>query len=908
MVLQAGLAALLTRLGSGTDIPIGSVVAGRDEAAEDLVGFFANTVVLRTDTSGDPEFGELLRRVREHDLAAFAHADLPFEHVVDAVRPHRSLAAHPVFQVALALQNNHPGTVALAGLECAAHPVTLPVAKFDLSVEFTERPGTGGLDGVLEFATDLFDHETARALTERYARVLEAVCADPGTRVGELDVLTPAERHALLRDWNDTATELCPRTLAELFTDEVRAHPDAVAVVFDDTDGRAGRPVRLTYAELDARVGRLAAVLAERGAGPEDFVALALPKSVEMVVAILATARTGAAYLPVDPNYPRERIEYMLGDAAPALVLATTATAAALPEGHPVLVLDEPGTTALLDAAVPVADRPVSPDRAAYLIYTSGSTGRPKGVVVSHRGFASVRQECARAFGTGPGARVLQFASPSFDAAFLEVLMGVLSGSALVLAPADHLLPGDSLVRLLTRQRITHAIIPPVALSALTPHADLLPGGMLMVAGEASSPELVGRWSAGRHLVNGYGPTESTVMASHSAPLRGAQTPPIGTPITDTRVHVLDERLRPVPPGVLGELYIAGAGLARGYLRRPALTAQRFVADPYGPPGSRLYRTGDLARWTRHGELEFAGRVDDQVKIRGFRVELGEVEAVTEAHPAVAAAAVTVREDRPGRPFLAAYVLAEPGTRIDAAALREHAESALPEHMVPAAFVALDEFPTTPNGKLDRAALPAPQFGGGPVTAARTDAESTLCALVADVLGLDEVGIDDGFFDLGGDSIVSIQLVSRARRAGLVFTARDVFEHRTVRALAAAARREAPESTEAASEPGTGEVPATPVLRWLAGRGGITTAFHQSMVLLTPAGAERDVLRRALATLLDHHDMLRARLRPGAEPVLEVPGPGTVDADRCLRRVDVTGAGAPAFSNSSSLAISAYWW
>ncbi|WP_169732910.1 non-ribosomal peptide synthetase [Haloechinothrix halophila] len=888
MVLQAGLAALLTRLGAGTDIPIGTVVAGRDESVDDLVGYFANTVVLRTDTSGNPGFTELLARVRDIDLAAFAHADLPFERVVDAAQPDRSLAANPLFQVALGLHTDTADLFHLPGLECEPYPLSLPVAKFDLTIELAQHDD--GFAGVLEFATDLFDRDTAVKISERYVRLLDAVAADASARIGSVELLSAAEMHSVLQHWNDTSVELPATTMPEMFTERVVATPDAVAVVFDPSDGCSGDLVEeLTYAELDDRAGRLAGALRECGVGPERFVAVAMPKSAELIVALVAIAKSGAGYLPVDPAYPPQRIAYMLSDTDPALVVTTAAIAESLPEGCPTLVLDDPGTLADITSREPQPAVKPRPEHPAYLIYTSGSTGKPKGVVVTHSGLPSLREQCVSVLGLGHGARVLQFASPSFDAAFLELLMGVLCGSTLVIAPAEHLLPGDTLTRLLTRQKVTHAIIPPVALAALPSNDAILPGGMLMVAGEATQAELVGRWSRGRRMINGYGPTESTVMASHSEPLSGSATPPIGKPIVNTKLYVLDERLQPVPPGVLGELYIAGAGLARGYLNRPALTAERFVADPFGRAGSRVYRTGDLARWTADGELEFAGRADDQVKIRGFRIEPAEVEAVVADHRDVSAATVVVREDRPGVRQLVAYVIPEPGAALDLAAVRAHASRELPDYLVPAAIVPLAEFPMTPNKKLDRAALPAPEFGGSGVVAAAEDGvERALQTVFGEVLGVAGIGVDESFFELGGDSIIAIQLVARARKEGLLFTAREVFEHRTVRALAAVAERVHEEKLPSA-EVATGDVPATPVMRWLAERGGLDSGFHQSMLLSTPPGTRLPVLQRALGTLIGHHDMLRARLRRHPELVLNVPDHATVTVDSCLRRIDVAG-------------------
>ncbi|MGW7357566.1 amino acid adenylation domain-containing protein [Streptomyces sp. NPDC054802] len=772
MVVQAALSVLLSRLGAGEDIPVGSVIAGRtDEALDDLVGFFVNTLVLRTDVSGDPTFRELVERVRETDLAAYANQDVPFERLVEVLNPERSMATHPLFQVMLAFQNTGEATLDLDGLHIAPEHFTLDAAKFDLS--FTLAESVEGIEGSVEFAVDLFDRESVEALAARLVSVLDAVAADPGVRVGAIDVLSDEECEEILVGWNDTAREVPYATVLELLAAQVGASPEAVALIADD--------VSYTYAQLDARAARLAAVLRDRGVRRGASVAVALGRCADTVVALLAAMKAGAAYVPVDPAYPADRIAYILEDACPALVVTTGMLQAALPAGGPErLLLDE--------AELPAEGYAVSglvPLDAAYVIYTSGSTGRPKGVVVSHSGVASMAAAHRAWFGGGAGHRVLQFSSPSFDASMWEILTTLLTGSTLVVSSAERLSAGESLAALLAERRVTHATLPPVVLAAMGEAR--LPAGMTLVtAGEACSAELVERWAPGRKMVNAYGPTESTVCASMSTPLRpGSGTPTIGRPITNTRVYVLDARLRPVPAGVPGELYLTGSGLARGYLGRPGLTAERFVADPHGPSGARMYRTGDVVRWTRDGELEYLGRADDQVKIRGFRIELGEIEARLLGHEDVAQAAVIVREDQPGARRLVAYVVTATGWPLDTSALRAHAAASLPDYMVPSAFVALDALPFTVNGKLDRKALPAPEHdpsagSRGP----RSAQEEVLCGLFAEVLNVGRVGIDDSFFELGGDSITSIQLVSRIRSVlGVKLSNRGIFETPTVAQL-----------------------------------------------------------------------------------------------------------------------------
>ena len=865
MVLQAGLAALLSRLGGGSDIPIGTAIAGRtDEALDDLVGFFVNTLVLRTDLSGDPTFRELLARVRETDLAAYANQDVPFERLVDLIAPTRSLGRHPLFQVLLTLQNVEDGELELPGVRVRPEEVGTGVAKYDLAFVLEE---SDRIEGMVEYSTDLFDRATVELLVSRLCRLLRAVVAEPDLPVGHVRLLSDEEREDCLVRWNDTARELPASTMPELFQARVG---DAPALVFED--------VTLTYAELNRRANRLAHWLITRGVQPEQRVAVALRRSIDMVVAVLAVAKAGGAYLPVDPAYPAERIEYMLSDARPALVITTSTVN--LPVDRS-LLLDDESTSAAIEA-MPDTDptdrdrlAPLRPSSPAYVIYTSGSTGRPKGVVVTHAGIASLLAAQVAAFEVGAGSRVLQFASLSFDAASWELCMGLLSGACLVVAPAERVLPGQPLADLIAEQGVTHLTLPPTALTVLPDNA-LPVGTTLVVAGEACLPQQVEQWSCGIRMINAYGPTETTVCATMSGPLSGPVAPPIGRPITNAQVYVLDAGLRLVPPGTVGELYVAGAGLARGYLDQPGLTATRFVANPFGP--GRLYRTGDLARWRADGQLDYLGRADDQVKVRGFRIELGEIESVLGGHPDVAQVSVVVREDRPGDRRIVAYVAGD--RRLEPAALRQHSATTLPEHMVPSAFVQLDTIPLLPNGKVDRKALPAPEFtvvAGG--RAPRTAREETLCGLFRDVLGVAEVGIDDGFFELGGDSILSLRLVSLARRAGLVLTAQDVFEHRTVEGLAFAAGNT---ETDEVAEDGVGELPATPIMRWLAEQHGPSTGFNQSMALQVPADLGADRLAAAVQAVLDHHDALR--LVAHADGRYEITE--RVEAGPLIRRVE----------------------
>ncbi|MEU6041874.1 amino acid adenylation domain-containing protein [Actinomadura sp. NPDC047616] len=874
MVVQAALAALLARLGAGTDIPIGTAVAGRGDAALDgLTGFFVNTLVLRTDVSGNPSFLDLLARVRETDLAAYAHQDLPFERLVDDLSPTRSLVRHPLFQVMLAFGNIPPASWTLPGLQVEPLPLQegTEAARVDLSLSLAEhRDADGapaGLEGGLHYAADLFDESTVRALADRLTRVLRQVVAAPDLPVDRLDILDPAERHTVVERWNATARPVPGGSLVDRFAEWVGRSPEATAVV--------GADGSWTFAELDVASDRVAHELVARGVRRGDLVGVVVERSAELVAVLLGVLKAGAGYVPVDPGYPSARIELMLADARPTVVVCGHDTRHVVPEGTPVFVLGD-----LDDRPATAPDVPVSPDDVAYVIFTSGSTGVPKGVAVPHGGVVNLVAAQSEGFGVGCDARVLQFASLGFDAAVSEVFVALLSGAAVVMVDV----PGGDLAGVVESHGVTHVTVPPSVLGVV----DDLPGGVtLVVAGEACSPWLARRWSAGRRFINAYGPTETTVCATMTGPLTGGDVVPIGRPITNTQVFVLDEFMRPVPAGVTGEMYVAGVQLAHGYLRRAGLTAGRFVACPFGS-GERMYRTGDLARWTPDGELVFAGRADEQVKIRGFRIELGEVETVLAAHEDVAQVAVVAREDRPGDKRLVAYTVPAANRSAGSAALREYVAERLPDHMVPAAVVELDALPVTANGKLDRTALPAPDFADrAEGRAPATPAETLLCELFAEVLGVEQAGADDSFFELGGDSILAILLVSKARRAGLQITTTQLFQLRSPAGLATVAEAVtgAHEEPTAAAE-AVGRAPLTPVMRELAERSGRTAlegGFFQSMRLAVPAGISLDRLVAALGAVTDRHDVLRARLDEPWE--LVIPEPGTVDVAALVHRV-----------------------
>ncbi|MET7704208.1 amino acid adenylation domain-containing protein [Streptomyces sp. NPDC005485] len=817
MLLQSGLAALLTRLGAGTDIPLGSPVAGRtDERLDDLVGMFVNTLVLRTDTSGDPGLRALAERVKDHDLAAYRHQDVPFEKLVEALNPERSMSRHPLFQVMLGFQQTAGAQGAdarAAGPGVSVSPERVPegTAKWDLFFQVVEETeavagpeaGEPRLSLTVEYSTDLFEAATARRVTDAYLRLLTAALAEPDRPLSRLDILDPAERTELLA--RGTHRLGAPdTTITDLVARHITATPDAVALVHTEP-GAPDRLVTTTYAELDAAANRLTRLLTDRGVGRGDFVALRLERGPAVVTALLAIARTGAAYLPVDPSYPRERVRDMLADSGARLLLTQESLADGLTDlGADIarVVLDAPGTRSAL-AALPAGPPPavhIDPDDLLYVIYTSGSTGRPKGVAVPHR--AAVRLvHGLPGLQLGRDDTFLYFAPVAFDASTFEIWGPLTHGARLAVSPPGPADP-EALEAFLGRAEVTVAFLTTQFVNTV---ADTRPGALaplrtLLTGGEAHSGEHLRRLRAalpGTRVFNVYGPTETTTFATLQDTAETGESGvsvPIGLPIGDTCAYVLDEALRPVPRGVVGELYLAGEGLARGYLGRPALSAERFVASPFGPAGARMYRTGDLVRWDAHGRIDYVARADQQVKIRGYRIELGEIERVLAAHPAVARAAVLAPAAPGGGPrSLVAYVVPAPGAAPEPAALQRHLALSLPDYMVPAGYVPLPELPLNANGKLDVKALPpAPDRPTkAPGTHAsrppRTDREKLLCAAVQEVLGIGQVGPDDGFFDLGGDSLKAIRLVNTAARAGLRISLAAVFEHRTLDALAASA-------------------------------------------------------------------------------------------------------------------------
>ncbi|MGI5506274.1 amino acid adenylation domain-containing protein [Lentzea sp. CA-135723] len=865
MVLVAAVQLLVARYSGSQDVAVATARSGRNRVeTERLVGFFVNTVVLRSRMAEERTFTELLAEVRSTVLDAFEHDELPFQRLLDVLKVDRDPSRSPLTEVVVNLQNAPAGSLELPGLR--VEEVTPPLLTAGMDLAFDFFPEDAGLAGFLTFNADLYDPATARRMTRHLSALLTAIAATPATRIADLSILDEDERRRMVERWPVAGAAAEPVTAGELFAARVAETPHAPALEYGGT--------RLTYAELDEKVNRLARFLMMHGAGPEKVVAVAMPRSASQIVAVLAVLRSGAAYLPLDPAYPKERLEYVVGDARPVLAIAGGGMSKIL-KGVRLISFGAPEVIATLGklSGAPVRNEELRPEHPAYVIYTSGSTGRPKGVVVTHAGVHGLIRGQAERFAVRRDAKVLQFASLSFDAAFSELGMALFNGATLVVADGGDLMPGEPLAELVARHRITHVTLPPTALRVLDPAA-LPTVTTLVVAGEACPPALVPAWSAGRRMINAYGPTEATVCAAMSEPLSGGPVVPIGRPLAGTSVRVLDAALRPVPAGVPGEVYLSGPALARGYLGRHGLTAERFVADPYGAPGTRMYRAGDRARWSAAGELEFLGRADDQVKIRGYRIEPGEIENVIASHAEVDGAAVTVRPDMQGSPRLVAYVVGD----LDVTRLRDHVRQQVPEHMVPALFVFLESLPLNQNGKVDRDALPEPVVQqNGDLVAAATPAEQALARIWADLLGVPEAGVHDNFFELGGDSILGLQVVARARDAGWTITPKQTFLHQTIAELAAVA---VPLGTgRAATGEATGAITLLPIQHWFFSElGASADRFNQSVLVELPGNLDERAWLTALAAVFDRHGMLRARVVHDGGPRLEIPA--DADPDR----------------------------
>ncbi|MFQ6329772.1 non-ribosomal peptide synthase/polyketide synthase [Nocardia sp. CWNU-33] len=889
MVVHAAFATLLAKLAGQQDVSIGTPIAGRgDQALDELVGMFVNTLVLRTDVRPELSFADLIAAVRDSDLRAFANAEVPFERLVEVLNPQRTTARHPLFQVMLDFQNTAQTSLALAGLEVSALDIESRTAKFDVQLTLTESTdSTGapaGIAAVLEYATDLFDANTVATFAARLRRVLDAVGTDPQLRVGDIDLLSGPERVLVLDTWNATARDMdATATLVSLFEAQVARTPDAIALSFDGAS--------LSYAEFASRVNRLARLLVSIGVCPGTAVALGMARSTELVVAMYAVLTAGGAYVPVDPDHPAERIEHVLRTVRPVCVLSRSGdgldlTAADRPRAWAVLDVDLFDDSDYSDAPLTDADRlgALTPDNDAYVIFTSGSTGRPKGVAVSHAAIANRLVWMQDAYGLNRADTVLQKTPATFDVSVWEFFWPLQIGARLVVAEPDGHRDPRYLGQVIRHERVTVAHFVPSMLIAFVADAaaarcDSL--RLVFCSGEALPPRPAHRLRelTGARLHNLYGPTEAAVdVTAHEVTDADIDTVPIGVPVANTQVYVLDGRLRPVPPGVPGELYLAGAQLARGYVARPELTSDRFVANPFDPSGARMYRTGDLVAWTSGGAIRYLGRTDFQVKVRGVRIEPGEIESVLIGMDSIAQAVVVVYAGTQ----LVGYLVAEPGATIGLDDVRSALGRRLPGYLVPSAFVVLDQFPLNASGKLDRKALPAPVFEATAFRAPATAVQEIVARVFGAVLGVERVGLDDDFFALGGNSLNATQVLARLGAAlDAELPVRMLFEASSVAALAA--RAEAHEGaggrTELAVRPRPERVPLSPAQQrmWFRNRflsnaeTGPGTAVDNIPVALRLTG-ELDVaaLTTALTDVIDRHETLRTVYPDGPDGAEQV--------------------------------------
>lgn len=900
MTLLAAFKILLHRYSNQEDIVVGSPIANRNwTETEKLIGFFVNTLVLRTNLSGNPIFLETLSRVREVTSGAYRHQDLPFAKLVEALQPERNLNHNPLFQVMFQLQNEAYQSQNSLAPELALPDLTLSQfwiapqsTKFDLTWHLVEREAE--ILAVVEYSTALFDKDAIARMLNHFQRLLEGIVANPQARISELPILTDAERHQLLVEWNDTATDYpLDKCIHQLFEEQVGRTPDRIAVV-------CGRQ-SLTYRELNQKANQLAHYLRRLGVKTETLVGICLERSLEMVVGLLGILKAGGAYVPLDPTYPQERLEFMLEDTGLEVLLAGD-------RRRKVIELDRDWEIIDRESRENLSSN-VMPDNLAYVIYTSGSTGKPKGTMLAHRGLVNYLSWAVQAYRVSEGKGSPVQSSIGFDATITSLYTPLLVGRTVVLLPEQQEIEALS-AAFSAKNHYSLVKLTPAHLSILSQllptEPDEEPGDQtnaMIIGGEALLGNSLSFWQAympNTRLINEYGPTETVVgCCVYEVPTQTllSGTVPIGRPIANTQLYILDRYLQPVPVGVPGELYIGGAGVARGYLNRPDLTAERFIPNPFenskssssslrkggrggislgGIQNLKLYKTGDLARYLPNGNIEYLGRLDNQVKIRGFRVELGEIEAVLTQHPQVQEAIVTAQEDAQGNKRLVAYLVSIQNSAVLEQSFadgykiqnfKDFLQETLPDYMIPAVFVTIEALPLTANGKVDRKALPSPDFSNRdpltshPYVSPRTPNEEILATIWTEVLGAKQVGIHDNFFELGGDSILSIQIIARANQVGLQLTPRQLFQHQTIAELAAVAGT----VPSAQAEQGivTGAIPLTPIQHWFFEQNLLNPDYYnQSILLEVISDLNPQFLEQALQQLLIHHDALRLRFVP----------------------------------------------
>jgi amino acid adenylation domain-containing protein/non-ribosomal peptide synthase protein (TIGR01720 family) len=873
MTLLAAYNTLLYRYTGQTDILVGTPIANRDRTEiEGLIGFFVNTLVMRTDLSENPSFNELLPRIREVALSAYAHQDLPFEMLVEALQPERDLSHTPLFQVMFVLNNAPKSEIELTGLSVSDLPIESAIAKFDLTLSM-ENTSTG-LVGGWEYNTDLFDSSTIERMTGHFMTLLESIVANPSERISQLPILTASEQQQLLVEWNDTSVDYPQdKCIHQLFEEQVQRTPDAVAVVFENQ--------QLTYQELNCRANQLAHYLRSLGVGADVLVGICVERSLEMVVGLLGILKAGGAYVPLDPEYPQDRLSFMLADAQVSVLLTQQHLVESLPQHQARVVHLDKDWVAIAKSSQnnPIAQ--VQASNVAYVIYTSGSTGQPKGVILSHSNLCNHTFWMQATFPLTKKDKVLQKTPFGFDASVWEFYAPLLAGGQLLIAEPGGHTDSAYLLRLIAQKQVTTVQLVPSLLQMLleqggieTCHSlkHVFCGGEVLPITLQES--LLSKLDVNLH--NLYGPTEACIDATFWNCQREIypQVVPIGRPIFNTQIYILDQNLQPVPIGVPGELHIGGAGLAKGYLNRPELTQERFIPNPFNnskfkiqkltlseAEGSKLYKTGDLARYLPDGNIEYLGRIDNQVKIRGFRIELGEIEAALSQHSDVQTSVVIIREDIPGNKRLVAYIVPQQHITPTVSVLRSFLKEKLPDYMVPSAIVILKSLPLSSNGKIDRRALPEPEARTGienSLVAPRTPIEEKLAQIWEQVLRVEQIGIHDNFFELGGDSILSIQIISRAKVAGIELTVKQLFANKTIAQLATVAGTTKSLSIEQGLV--TGTLPLTPIQHWFFEQKlPEKHHFNQSFLLTVPSDINLEILEKVWQQLLKHHDALRLR-------------------------------------------------
>jgi amino acid adenylation domain-containing protein/non-ribosomal peptide synthase protein (TIGR01720 family) len=857
LFLLAVFQLLLYRYSNVPDFGVGIPIANRTRKdIESLVGFFTNTLVLRTRFADDQLFTDFLKQSKENFLQVSEHQEMPFDLLVDELQPERNLSYSSLFQVMFAYQNLSDQSFAMQGLALERYDIDMGMSKFDLSLSIEEKDGK--FFGALEFSTDLFKTATIYRMINHFLVLIKEIVQLPNQKVSRIPILNEEERKTILVNWNQTGVAIPEdKCLHELIEEQTAWTPNAPAISYQGQ--------LMTYEQLNRRANQLADWLGQFDIGPDKLIGIHLEKNPDVIVAILAVLKSGSAYVPLDPIYPKERLAYMVEDAQIAVLVSTSDLIGNLREYKgPVVLLDQDQTEI---ARCSTADRRVKvvSNHLAYVIYTSGSTGQPKGVLVEHKGVVNTALFYSRNFEITTDSRMLQFFSYGFDGSVADIFTALISGAALCMPDKETVIPGPNLTNFLKQEKVTHAIFTPSALNVL-PVDDLPDLKYIMTGGESCSWDIVDRWKGGRKYINVYGPTEASVVVSTcrlDQISERSKSLPIGRPLANTQLYILDKHLEPVPVGVMGELHIGGKNLARGYLNKPKLTSERFIPNPYSTNSSaRLYKTGDLVRYSPEGNIEFFGRSDHQVKVRGFRIELGEIESAIQKHSAIREAVVILNEGKFGDKRIIGYYVNETDQDISPNDLRSYLKDKLPEYMVPACFIVLERIPLTSNGKLDRKMLPEPDHSRPELEnvfrAPKTEIEKALAEIWNELLQLDEVGVDDNFFELGGDSILVIQVIARANEKGMSLSPRQFFENPTIGGLAGVINKgETEQADQGVLE---GYIPLTPIQQWFFEQDLPNPNFwNQSVLLEVLVPLDPITLKNMVTKLLEQHDALRMK-------------------------------------------------